>query len=94
MITETSSLRIISLIILFEIVYSLHTWNVNGMVCGRVNISRPVIRDGNPSLRGEWPFIAALYKVNGSKFFCGGTIITNKHVLTGKSILSLVVLTI
>lgn len=59
--------------------------NVSGLACGKVNLSRPLIQDGNPALRGEWPFIAALHKVRESKFFCGGTLITNQHVLTGNS---------
>lgn len=59
--------------------------NVTGLACGKVNLSRPLIQDGNPALRGEWPFIAALHKVRESKFFCGGTLITNQHVLTGNS---------
>lgn len=56
-------------------------YNVSGIGCGRVNIARPLIHNGNAALRGEWPFIAAL--LNKSKFICGGTVITNRHILTG-----------
>lgn len=65
------------------LVILFHILHVSG--CGRVNISRPLIQNGNAALRGEWPFIAALHRVYESKYFCGGTIITNQHVLTGNN---------
>lgn len=30
-----------------------------------------------------WPFLAALYRTDQSKFFCGGTLISSRHILTG-----------
>lgn len=51
--------------------------NVSGIRCGRVNISRPLIYNGNVALRGEWPFIAAL--LNKAGLFCEGTLITGSH---------------
>lgn len=52
--------------------------------CGTVDVARPLIFGGNQTLRGEWPFIAALFHIDNYRFFCGGTVITNRHVLTGK----------
>ena len=49
--------------------------------CGTVNFVRPVILGGSPAIKGEWPFIAAIQ--NRSKYICGGTIISNRHILTG-----------
>lgn len=31
----------------------------------------------------DWPFLAALYRTDHSKFFCGGTLISSRHILTG-----------
>ncbi|XP_037040377.1 protein artichoke-like [Bradysia coprophila] len=50
--------------------------------CGTVNLFRELISGGNEVLRDEWPFIAALHYSGSLKYFCGGTIISNKHVLT------------
>lgn len=58
---------------------------VNGMECGRVNLTRPVVESGNVILRNEWPFIAALYEKRPTEFFCGGTVISSRHVLTGNN---------
>lgn len=60
---------------------------VNGMECGAVNLIRERIHRGNVTLRSEWPFIVAIYETSPSKYICGGTLISNKHVLTGKDVL-------
>lgn len=44
-----------------------------------------VIR-GNRTKRGEFPFLCALYDIEEDEIFCGGTLITTKHVLTGKTL--------
>lgn len=41
-----------------------------------------LIVNGDQVSRGEWPFIAALFYTAGEKFFCAGTLITSKHVVT------------
>lgn len=51
--------------------------------CGTVKYIQPRIVGGTQTTRGEWPFIAALYYVDEAKFFCGATLISTKHVLTG-----------
>lgn len=51
--------------------------------CGSVDFLDPRISGGSVTHRGEWPFLAALYYVEQLKFFCGGTLITKQHVLTG-----------
>lgn len=56
---------------------------VNAVNCGEVILARPLIVNGTVTLRGEWPFIVALYQVKHPKYFCGGTLISHKHVLTG-----------
>ncbi len=59
----------------------LQVWRVSSTVCGTVNIVRPRILGGNYALKGEWPFIASIQ--NQTKYVCGGTIISNRHILTG-----------
>ncbi|KAJ6642105.1 Chymotrypsin-C, partial [Pseudolycoriella hygida] len=60
----------------------LQTYRVNGWNCGKVKLMREVVRNGNRTVRGEWPFIAALFEVDPVQYICGGTLISNKHVLT------------
>ncbi len=55
----------------------------NVIECGTVNLFRGLVLGGNDVLRDQWPFIAALYHSRQLKYFCGGTIISNIHVLTG-----------
>jgi len=54
---------------------------VNGLECGIVESSAGTA--GREETAGdEWPFVAALYSTDRSEFFCGGTLISNRHVLT------------
>lgn len=41
------------------------------------------IMGGNEADREQWPFIAALYHTKKLEYFCGGTLIANRHILTG-----------
>lgn len=43
------------------------------------------ILGGDETSRGDWPFMASLFEVETQKFFCGGTLISQKHVLTGNN---------
>lgn len=51
--------------------------------CGTADFPRGLKVVRNQTMKGVWPFAAVLYEVKESRFFCGGTLITNKHVLTG-----------
>lgn len=55
--------------------------------CGRVlhvlNTTNRII-GGTEADRGEFPFLVALLLESLQQFFCGGNLITSKHVLTGK----------
>lgn len=67
-------------------VVCIQMYHVSGTECGTVSqkftfSSR--ILGGESVSRGDWPFIAALYRVEHSEYFCGGTLISNKHILTG-----------
>jgi secreted trypsin-like serine protease len=50
--------------------------------CGKQMFSAPLIFNGEKSQPGQWPWHVALLKETNN-YFCGGTIISNLHVLTG-----------
>nr|CAD7613662.1 unnamed protein product [Timema genevievae] len=53
--------------------------------CGKPIIPNHLIRSGVETERGEWPWLAALYTINtlgGIDFWCSGTLINNKHIVT------------
>lgn len=64
-------------------VATINVVQVDGLECGTVNLYRDTILGGKEVMKDEWPFIAALLYSSTSKYFCGGTIISQKHVLTG-----------
>lgn len=39
---------------------------------------------GQPAAKGAWPWLVALIHRKHEKFFCGGSLISAKHVLSGK----------
>jgi hypothetical protein len=39
--------------------------------------------------RGQWPWLVPLLKNDSDKFFCGSTIVSEMHLLTGKILLLL-----
>lgn len=63
---------------------------ISGSKCGtvspvesRIEYSAFRIGGGDVAQKGDYPFIAALYQTNEQQFFCGGTLISAKNVLTG-----------
>lgn len=50
------------------------------------NFGHGLVIRGNGTRRGEFPFLCALYDIEEDEIFCGGTLITTKHVLTGKTL--------
>lgn len=50
--------------------------------CGIATKSFPKISGGRPADPGEWPWMAALLPDQYSAAFCGGVLITDRHVLT------------
>ncbi|KAG4078687.1 hypothetical protein HA402_015277 [Bradysia odoriphaga] len=68
-----------SLIVLF---IRLGFNEISGNECGTTEFIDPKIVGGTATVRGAWPFLAALFYVEESKFFCGSTLISGKHVLT------------
>lgn len=50
--------------------------------CGTVE-SFPTRKTRTETVRGEYPFVASLNKKVNSEFFCGGTLISSQHILSG-----------
>lgn len=58
--------------------------------CGvQVTKSKGFVYNGAKAEMGEYPWIAPLFTVRRGEFFCGSSIITERHLLTGKRELSL-----
>lgn len=68
-------------ILLFTFLFGL----VSANECGTVKFVEPKVVAGTAISRGEFPFLAALHYIEEAKFFCGGTLISSGHVLTGGS---------
>lgn len=57
--------------------------NLFNVQCGNVSYSTGFVIGGVEVDRGQWPFLVALYHIEQQQFFCGGSLITTQHVLTG-----------
>lgn len=52
--------------------------------CGKVKIShRGNIVGGQAAAKGEFPWLVAFF-YKGETYFCGGSLISHTHVVTGK----------
>lgn len=69
-------------LILLIILCSLCTVNSNGFDTCLGEIVGSSTR-GNATLRGDFPFVCALYNVEHNSMFCEGTLVTARHILTG-----------
>jgi serine protease 56 len=54
--------------------------------CGRKSVASGNVHGGEPAKLNEWPWLVALRHQNAevNKFFCGGTLISKRHVLSGE----------
>lgn len=71
-------------LVCFGLAFQLEMCNASSIECGTVELIIPQVVGGKQALRGEWPFIAAIFKIEKHTLICGGTIISIKHILTGK----------
>lgn len=67
----------------FLIFITCGTIDVRTLECGITDFAGGLITKGSMAERGEWPFLATLHLAENNKFFCAGTLISTKHVLTG-----------
>lgn len=60
--------------------------NTNEHICGISGKSTGLIVDGSLLNRGRFPWLVALMYVKSQPpiFFCGGSLISDKHVVTGE----------
>lgn len=52
--------------------------------CGAGSVTSNRILGGTETVKGQFPFMVALMKAADRRFFCGGNLITSRHVLTGE----------
>lgn len=51
--------------------------------CGLADQTSGLIIGGANTSQGKWPWLVALVRKSDEKFFCGATLISSKHILTG-----------
>ena len=56
-------------------------------ICGRLQVATGLKVGGSKIERGEFPWMVALLSklTNPPTFFCAGTLISSRHVVTGKN---------
>lgn len=84
-LNKISCRNVISVIVALTLVDLFQTDPVSGIECGTVNMIHDVVRGGNEAVKGAWPFVVVIYRVNYTRPYCEGTLISNKHVLTGNN---------
>lgn len=52
--------------------------------CGNVKYSSELIFGGKYAKRGQWPWLCTLHDSESDEFFCGASLISNRHIVTGK----------
>lgn len=65
---------------MFVVIFLCFTFQLcaNGFECGKSVHSEGFIIGGTYVRRGDYPWIAALINFNTQKYFCGGTLITER----------------
>jgi hypothetical protein len=67
----------------FVIILIVFLKSTTCQTCGQQKGSKGLIFGGHYSVKGAWPWLAALRTSKNYKFFCAGSIITKSHVLSG-----------
>lgn len=57
--------------------------NLLNTTCGTVSFATGLIVHGTEAKKGQWPFLVGLFSLSNKKFFCGSSLISAKHLLTG-----------
>lgn len=55
-----------------------------GASCGKAQLLVGLVLGGTQAKRGEWRFLVVLELRDDNEFFCGGNLISSRHVLTGE----------
>lgn len=52
--------------------------------CGRRQGFGASVIGGEKAKKNEWPWLVGFVKVPEEKFFCGGSLVTEKHIVSGE----------
>ncbi|KAJ6636229.1 Chymotrypsin-C [Pseudolycoriella hygida] len=59
-----------------------HELKVSADECGSIQFPPELLIESKQTRKGFWPFAVAIYGIKESRVFCGGSIISKKHILT------------
>lgn len=86
--SEMSAQYLLSLVIL-----SCFAADIFAQDCGRGKSEFVgYVVGGKPTVRGDWPWLVALINKRNENFFCGGSLIGAKHVLSGKAATRIIII--
>lgn len=60
---------------------------VTSQECGIVKYTSELIYGGQYAKKGAWPWLVAMHDATTEEFFCGSTLVSDKHILTGENII-------
>lgn len=66
--------------VIFSLIATIKAQQLNN--CGVSGRPTSLIVNGSQSNRGTWPWLVAIYKVDGNKFICGGTLVSTNIIIT------------
>jgi secreted trypsin-like serine protease len=53
--------------------------------CGiRINVAQGNVVGGERTMQNSWPWLVALKHRHTKKFFCGGSLVSERHVISGE----------
>lgn len=52
--------------------------------CGQQSGFEGYVFNGDLTKKGEWPWLVGFIYLQNNHFFCGGSIISKKHILSGE----------
>ena len=72
-----------ALVILFVATFGCNNCDpVNILQCGRAGNSQGLIVGGSAIQQNRWPWLASLYYLPDQSHFCGGSIVSENHIIT------------
>jgi len=57
---------------------------INSQNCGRVKVGTSFTIGSEYATKGQFPWLAPLFYKKDDEFFCGSTIISERHLLSGE----------
>ena len=78
------TLKLCYISVVIALVFQVGLFKTSDVKCGTSDFSVSLVIGGNKTEKGQWPYVAALYYADIFRFFCGGTVITTKHIMTGR----------